>query len=253
MTPSVPDDEQHYGSRQPHNAMYLSQCFIDHFAAWYQLFGGPLSLPIRQGTLWPTEEKRAKAFGDHLDTLKYKVLLDSLSVGFFCSEEGSCLKNGRGSVGLKAHVRDFSIDLHSRREIVENQGFIKVERSFHEVKLQMSDADLRVIKASGEKGRTGRMKTSMDSSSHNRHSFADSTYSAYESMYNCRWVDPGDYILLEPLSTGNKQPEYTNTEVHPFLFSPLIYFVKQNDQEGVNKQEYLRMTHDCIMNEKIGK
>ncbi|KAG1591659.1 hypothetical protein G6F48_003155 [Rhizopus delemar] len=232
VTPSVPDDEQHYGSRQPHNAMYLSQCFIDHFAAWYQLFGGPLSLPIRQGTLWPTEEKRAKAFGDHLDTLKYKVLLDSLSVGFFCSEEGSCLKNGRGSVGLKAHVRDFSIDLHSRREIVENQGFIKVERSFHEVKLQMSDADLRVIKASGEKGRTGRMKTSMDSSSHNRHSFADSTYSAYESMYNCRWVDPGDYILLEPLSTGNKQPEYTNTEVHPFLFSPLIYFVKQNDQEG---------------------
>ncbi|KAG1238897.1 hypothetical protein G6F35_000370 [Rhizopus arrhizus] len=232
VAPAVPDDEQHYGSRQPHNAMYLSQCFIDHFTAWYRLFGGPLSLPIRQGTLWPTEEKRAKAFGDHLDTLKYKVLLDSLSVGFFCSEEESCLKNGRGSVGLKAHVRDFSIDLHSRREIVENQGFIKVERSFHEAKLQMSDADLRAIKASGEKGRADRMKTSMDSSFHNRHSFADSTYSAYESMYNCRWVDPGDYILLEPLSTGNKQPEYTNTEVHPFLFSPLIYFVKQNDQEG---------------------
>ncbi|CEI95876.1 hypothetical protein RMCBS344292_10052 [Rhizopus microsporus] len=235
----VPDDAQLYGSSRPHNAMYLSQCFIEYFSAWYDLFGGPFSLPVRQGSFWTGKEERTKGYGDHLDTVKYKIVLNSLSVGFFCSEEESYLRNGKRSLGLKAHARDFVVDLHSRRELLKHQDTVKVDRVFHEAKLQMNDIDLRAVKASNSQ----KAKNHISSLS-----YMDTPL---QDIYSCKWVDPGDYVLLDPLSTASNKPVYLNVEVYPFLFSPLFYFVKQHDEDGIDKREYLRMTHECTINDKI--
>ncbi|CAO3702236.1 unnamed protein product [Rhizopus stolonifer] len=218
-------DQEASGS---HNAIYLNQSFLDHFSAWYRLFGGPLALPIKQGTLWPNSQRKHKAMGESLDTLKYRLSLDSISIGFFCSPEESFLDQEE-AVGLKAYARDFKVDLHSKR------NWESGKRSFHEAILMMNDMDLRLVKALVDKTLIEK-KTSVTESEY----YVGSA--ATKVADDCHWEDVEDYVLLEPSST-----EYRAIEVYPFVFSPLICFKRHG---GDTRREYLRMTHDCIVDTK---
>ncbi|KAG1459428.1 hypothetical protein G6F56_006164 [Rhizopus delemar] len=134
------------------------------------------------------------------------------------------------AVGLKAYARDFKVDLHSKR----NRGSGK--RSFHEAILMMNDMDLRLVKALVDKTLIEK-KTSLTESEY----YVGSA--ATKVADDCHWEDVEDYVLLEPSSM-----EYRAIEVYPFVFSPLICF-KRHDED--NRREYLKMTHDCIMDTKI--
>lgn len=220
--------------------MYISPCFIEHFTHWYQLLGSPVSIPIRQGRLFPRAEVKHKSFGDHLNTIKYKFVINPLTIGFFCTDEETYLNvKGGGSAGLKAAVLAFSVDLHQRREVPVEVTFAKkTPMVFHEVEVELHDIDLRVIKMSS-------LQRSNETS--------DATTSLLdddESSSN-QWVDINDYVILESVSQENTRR--TKVEVHPFAFSPLFYYVKQEDEDGIEKREYLRGTHDCVMGKGMGK
>jgi hypothetical protein len=46
-----------------YNTVHLTPRFFTHFFAWWAMFNGTMSLPIRQGSLWPGLEKSSKKFG----------------------------------------------------------------------------------------------------------------------------------------------------------------------------------------------
>ncbi|KAI9483680.1 MAG: golgi-body localization protein domain-containing protein [Benjaminiella poitrasii] len=245
------------------NAMYLSPCFIDHFKQWYRLFGSPISIPIRRGKLFREETVKSRSFGELLDTIKYKILIDPLAIGLFCTDERTYLKGkGDGTVGLKARVHSFRVDLHQQKEVIaspDNKPQPKTERNFHEAEIELTDIDLRIIKVNRRRNKATSAKSSGKSVSESVYTAA-TDYSYYnetiysiddDASYNFQWVDAKDFVVLDPVPQ-NPTLSHLNVEMHPFAFSPLFYFVRQNDEEGASKRKYLRQTHDCTLGKSIG-
>jgi hypothetical protein len=85
---------------------------------WFRLFGGGMGLPTRAGPLFPKADNRpSKKFGKHMSTVKYKIVTNHLSIGWFEKDEQSMYSvNGTGeTLGFKASVSSFKFDLHQRR------------------------------------------------------------------------------------------------------------------------------------------
>jgi hypothetical protein len=55
-----------------HNSLHFSPKAFAHFFAWWKLFDHTLSLPIRQGKLFPDSPPSSKKFGRSLGTIKVK-------------------------------------------------------------------------------------------------------------------------------------------------------------------------------------
>lgn len=221
------------------NAMYISPCFIEHFSHWYRLLGSPISIPIRQGSLFPHDAEKSKSFGEHLNTVKYKFVINPLAIGFFCTDEESYMHvKGGGSAGLKAVVSQFSVDLHQRRELNAVDPSLKAEMSFHELEIELHSIDLRVIKASLSTASSVEVED-------------DDEEEEKEDKF--QWVDPRDFVILDSVSFMHQNRiRYKKIGVHPFAFSPLFYYVRQNDEGSTSSRDYLRQTHDCIMGKGIG-
>jgi hypothetical protein len=257
------------------NAMYLSPCFINHFQQWFRLFGSPVSLPIRQGKLFPTDEAKTKSFGELLNTIKYKIVVNPLAIGMFISDQETYLNiKGDGSVGLKARVNSFSVDLHSRREIIrpskmEAQGgeSLKTEINFHEAEVELSDIDLRVVRAHYHKKTLSAANTSKETTKSysaksvsgsttisDDHSYHGQEASSFDenSHYSFQWIDAKDFVILDAV---HQQPSLSRSkiDVFPFAFSPLFYYMKQNDEHSAEKRDYLRKTHECNFGNGMGK
>lgn len=216
--------------------MYISPCFIEHFSHWYRLLGSPISIPVRQGNLFPRDAEKSKSFGEHLNTVKYKFVINPLTIGLFCTDEESYMHvKGGGSAGLKALVSQFSVDLHQRRELNTVDPALKAEMSFHELEIELHAIDLRVIKASLS-------ATASDDDEEE------------EEADEFQWVDPRDFVILDSVSFAHQNHiRYKKIRVHPFAFSPLFYYVRQNDEGSTASRDYLRQTHDCIMGKGTGK
>lgn len=244
--------------------MHLSPCFIEHFLAWYRLFGSPISLPIRQGKLFPTDELKSKSFGELLDTIKYKIVIDPLALGLFFTDLETYLNiKGGGSVGLKARVGSFNFDLHQRREVIKSNSFngvSKTEINLPEAEVQLTDIDLRVIRAmryrnmnttpSNRSTTTKSYPKSMSELSDNHTDAASSSFSAEDSNSSFQWIDSKDFVIID--SVTRQLPHYSKTEVFPFMYSPLFHYVRQTDEQDTEKRVYLRQTHDCIFGKGIG-
>ncbi|CEP17090.1 hypothetical protein [Parasitella parasitica] len=261
---SKDDPYFNYSGNVSHNAMYLSPCFLAHFQRWIRLFGSPVSIPIRQGKLFPTAEAKAKPFGELLNTIKYKIVINPLAISMLISDQETYLNmKGGVSAGMKARVGSFSVDMHSRKEIIRPNKMkssstnepVKTAFVLHEAEVELSDIDLRVIKAYHRKSATGsktptRSFSAKSISGSTTHS-EDQSYYPHdipsfdeENYYSFPWIDTKDFVILDaeyqlpPLSQAK-------IEVFPFAFSPLFYYNKQHDEPGAEKRDYLRATHEC--------
>lgn len=242
--------------------MYLSPCFIEHFLNWFRLFGSPISLPIRQGKLFPRDQGKSKSLGDHLNTIKYKIVINPLAIGFFCTDEETYLNvKGGGAAGLKARVNAFSVDLHSRKErVISPEKKAKTESKFHELEVELHDIDLRAINLTHLQSTKSTVAADGGGISTAPTAYSEGmSLEEYEQKddestrsYSFQWVDPKDYIILDSVPHMQHNRPKRKIEVHPFAFSPLFYYVKQNDEAGTEKREYLRGTHDCIMGKGMG-
>jgi hypothetical protein len=66
-------------SRPRPSNLYLTPKLFAHFWSWCSLFEGALSLPIRQGSYFPSRPISPK-LGRHLATLKYRISLSHLYI-----------------------------------------------------------------------------------------------------------------------------------------------------------------------------
>ncbi|KAI9472413.1 MAG: golgi-body localization protein domain-containing protein [Benjaminiella poitrasii] len=258
------------------NSMHLTPGFIDHFVSWFRLFGGAMSYPLRNGSLFPKADNRpTQKFGRHMSTMKYKVDVNPLIVGYFIKDENVVAEDITteelgDSVGLKGFVKGFSIDIHQRREIVNvadyklDQKRLKANWPVAEAEIQLKNIDLRAVKASytmtnGElNALSGAENISVPVQTEDDYlsSESDNGLNMMEGLnYQCNndsdsadWVDLDDFVEMG-VATPDILPAI---QVLPFAFSPCIYYLRQTNREDIDRYKYLHKTHDCILGTAVG-
>lgn len=239
-----------------------------------------MSYPLRTGSLYPrVDSRRPKKFSVHMRSMKYKVVVNSLRLGYFYKDENftddsQCIEGLGDSVGLKAQIKKFSIDLHQQRETskfdnnnIKNKELLqkkpKPSWTISEAEVELRNIDLRVVRAtyidkktdsndeqsfSDEIINTKEDSTSIDDDEADPDLMDGTDRRADEDEVDSTWIDMKDFVELNVIN-----PEVIpKVKVLPFAFSPCMYYIKQNDPEDVKKYQYLRGTHDCIIGTAAG-
>lgn len=257
--------------------MHLTPGFIDHFVSWFRLFGGAMGYPVRDGSLFPKSDTRpTQKFGRHMSTMKYKVVVNPLTIGYFMKDENVVadevtIEELGDSVGLKGFVKSFCIDMHQRREIVNvanyklDQKRLKANWPVSEAEIQLKNIDLRAVRANysvnGDESLSSsgaeNVSVPVQTDPHYLSDQSDNGLDMMEGLnYQCNndsdssdWVDLDDFIEMG-VATPSVLPAI---QVLPFAFSPCIYYLRQNNREDIQKYKYLHNTHDCILGTAVGK
>ncbi|RFU75854.1 hypothetical protein TARUN_6380 [Trichoderma arundinaceum] len=245
-----------------YNTIHLTPRFFTHFFAWWGLFSGPMSLPIRQGSLFPGREKNSKKFGRHLATVKYNLLFAPLFLSHIYKHKDAedYSENAVSATGLKVRFDSFMLDLHQRRE--EFNTIAKTKNSpsritgikLHAAHLDLACADLRAVSASLtgttteaiKKGSITNLTLDQDEKPDlSRFNIPDSDYS---------WIDMDDFVELDWILPTEAHPE---TKILPLAYVPRLTYFRQTDIGGTIAGDPTRTspfgnepTHYCFMSEE---
>lgn len=221
-----------------------------------------MSLPIRQGRLWPGPEKSNKKFGRHLATIKYKLCLSPLFISHIYKHND---KDEAGNdvvmaTGLKARLDSFMVDIHQRREgIGRNQPGTAMR--INQAELDFHSADIRAVSAEIAGATADElMKQAVEApllslAETIRYSGDMSQFSIPDGNYS--WIDMDDFVELDWVLPNNKTPK---TKIMPLAFAPRFTYFRQTDHTDskgcvVNPSSPFgdEPTHDCLMSENNGK
>lgn len=242
-----------------YNTVHLTPRFFTHFFTWWGLFGQPLSLPIRQGTLFPGREKNSKKFGRHLATVKYNVMLAPLFLSHIYKHKDTedASSDSVSATGIKVRFDSFMLDIHQRREEFNTLGKGKhcdnktSGIKIHAAQLDLVSADVRAVSASS-KGTTteaikkGTISTLMndpdDRIDPSRFTIPDNDYT---------WIDMDDFVELDWIVPTEPHPD---TKILPLAYAPRLTYFRQTDIHGVIDGDPSRTspfgtepTHFCAM------
>ena len=244
-----------------YNTVHLSPRFFTHFLNWWSMFSGVMSLPIRQGKLFPGIEKSSKKFGRHLATFKYNLLLSPLFIAHIYkhkdAEEYS--EDLVSATGLKLRIDSFILDLHQRREEFAAQGHGRNKQMktsgmrINQAQLDFISADLRAVSAdiAGTTAEDLKHATEEDLAS-----YQESAGSADMSKFTIpdndfSWIDMDDFVELDWILPSATNPE---TKIMPLAFAPRFTYFRQTDHSGSISGDATRSssfgnepTHFCVI------
>lgn len=105
-------------SKDGYNSIHLSPKAFAHFFSWWHLFSGAMSIPLRQGALFPSVERRRKKFNRHLATLKYQLDVSPLFLAhtYRYKDSNDYAKGTTTITGIKARLDRLFLDIHQRKE-----------------------------------------------------------------------------------------------------------------------------------------
>ena len=245
-----------------YNTVHLTPRFFTHFFAWWSLFGGPLSLPIRQGVLWPGREKNSKKFGRHLATIKYNLLFAPLFLSHIYKHKDieDASDNAVSATGIKVRFDSFMLDLHQRREEfnTRDRGRGTQARTsgmkIHAGQLDLVSADIRAVSASirgatAESFKNKSLSTFVTEQEDDGHDLSRFTIPDNDLT----WIDMDDFVELDWILPTEPNPD---TKILPLAYAPRITYFRQTDIGGVIEGDPNRTspfgqepTHSCIMSQ----
>lgn len=248
-----------------YNTVHLTPRFFTHFFAWWSLFSGVMSLPVRHGSLWPGSEKTSKKLSRHLVTFKYNLLLAPLYISHvYKHKDAEDYSTDRVAVtGLKMRLDSFILDLHQRREEfastfderrVQNRT---THMRIYKTQLDMIHADIRALSAS----LAGTSVQALQSVSDEKlASFAQNAapidLSRFEiSDRDFSWIDMDDFVELDWILPSETHPA---TRIAPLAFAPHFTYFRQIDHQGRGDETCgtssfgFEDTHYCIMSQENG-
>lgn len=244
-----------------YNTVHLTPRFFTHFFAWWSMFGGAMSLPIRQGTLWPGIEKSSKKFGRHLATIKYNLLLAPLFLSHIYKHKDveDYSEDVVSATGLKMRLDSFMLDMHQRREEFHTQDKGRKTASktsgmkMHQAQLDLVSADIRAVSASIA-GTTPEdlQKASAPSTLISQQEGVATDLSHFEIPDNdFSWIDMDDFVELDWILPSEANPE---TKIMPLAYAPRFTYFRQTDYGDTISGDPDRTspfgnepTHFCIM------
>jgi Mitochondrial protein from FMP27/Golgi-body localisation protein domain/RNA pol II promoter Fmp27 protein domain/Domain of unknown function (DUF2405) len=242
-----------------YNSVHLSPRSFSHFFDWWSMFSGNMSLPIRQGTLWPGPDKSSKKFGRHLATIKYNLLLSPLYLSHIYKHKDpeDYGQNVVSATGLKVKLDSFMLDLHQRREeflqIVQGKQAKTTGMRINQAQLDFIHADVRAV------SQTIKGTTSEDLDEATEETLASYEQSVPKADLSCftipdndtDWVDMDDFVELDWILPAESNPE---TKILPLAFAPRFTYFRQTDHHNVISGDPMRSsafgnedTHFCVM------
>ncbi|KIJ56610.1 hypothetical protein M422DRAFT_218123 [Sphaerobolus stellatus SS14] len=242
--------------RSEYNSFYLTPKTFAHFWSWWHLFDSALSLPIRQGKLFPEARPPTKKFGKHLATIKYRLSFTSLYIAHvYPLDTGDAWEKGETHcVGVKAFLEKFQADMHQREEewtilSPESGEYKKVKRKpFSAVDVVITGLDLRALFAVFLE--PGKMSFPLqDAFPGSRRFWEDLTPLPMSS----EWIDPDDFVELDWIPLDGEPNLYMNQAVHCPRF---VYFKRASQFDvavGDGATPHTRSkfgeedTHVCLM------
>ncbi|KAL4787955.1 mitochondrial protein from FMP27-domain-containing protein [Aspergillus varians] len=246
-----------------YNTVHLTPRFFTHFYSWWSLFSGVMSLPVRQGRLWPGITKTNKKFNRHLATVKYKLLLAPLFVAHIYKHKDSedYAEDVVTATGLKVRLDSLKLDVHQRREQIKapSKGRLRQPQAsairIYKAELDLQAADFRAISASIE----GTTLSDIERKGNDiLSSFQQPVPPADLSRFtipdhNLDWVDMDDFVELDWILPQESNPR---TKILPLAFTPRFTYFRQTDHGEVapNQPGFSNFgqedTHECVMSEK---
>ena len=203
-----------------------------------------MSLPIRQGRLFPGREKSSKKFGRHLATIKYNLLLAPLFISHIYKHKDveDYVNDVVGATGLKLRLGSFMLDLHQRREDFMSQGMgrLKVTKTsamrINKAQLDFISADMRAVSASikGTAVEDLRRATDDDIAAFDSQAFISSDMKQFDIPdEDPVWIDMDDFVELDWLLPAETHPE---THIMPLAFAPRFTYLRQTDHDDMTPQ-----------------
>uniref|UniRef100_A0A093Y1H4 Uncharacterized protein n=1 Tax=Talaromyces marneffei PM1 TaxID=1077442 RepID=A0A093Y1H4_TALMA len=245
-----------------YNTVHLTPRLFTHFFNWWSLFSGVMSLPVRQGPLWPGITKTSKKFGRHLATVKYKLLLSPLFTSHIYKHKDP-EEYGEDVVtatGIKVRLANFKLDLHQRRERVQApiKGRLKQMKSsamrINRAELDFEAADFRAVSASIE-------GTTLDEVLEDPDNIVESLQQPLPAVdvsrfdipdHDYTWIDMDDFVELDWILPQESNPK---TKILPLAYTPRFTYFRQTDHgdssvtENVVSQFGDEPTHECVMSQ----
>jgi hypothetical protein len=246
---------------QSYNTVHLTPRFFYHFFTWWSMFGGTMSLPIRQGKLWPGIEKSSKKFGRHLATIKYNLLLAPLFLSHIYKHKDAedYAEDVVSATGIKMRLDSFMLDVHQRREYFHTQDKGRKTQGktsamkMHQAQLDLLSADIRAVSASIA-GTTPEdlQKASAPVTLGSQADIGSTDLSHFEIPDNdFSWIDMDDFVELDWILPSEANPE---TKILPLAYTPRFTYFRQTDHGDTISGDPDRTsafgaenTHFCIM------
>ncbi|PNS18215.1 UPF0648 protein [Sphaceloma murrayae] len=247
-----------------YNSVHLTPRFFTHFLKWWSLFSGVMSLPVRQGPLWGSQEKSSKKFGRHLATIKYNLLLSPVFISHMYKHKDAedFSADSVAVTGLKMKIDSFMLDLHQRREYFEIPGKNDAEPKrtsgmrINQGQLDFISGDFRAVSAS-IRGTTKEDVERVDedgiSTYQNSPTVVDmSRFTIPDNDFT--WIDMDDFVELDWILPQESNPE---TKILPLGAAPRFTYFRQTDHGDSISGDTTRSspfgdepTHYCVMSKK---
>jgi hypothetical protein len=189
------------GSTPKCSSLHLTPQVFTHFWAWWGLFEGTLSLPIRQGTYYPRRVISPK-LGRHLATLKYRIAVSRLFLTHVYIEDArdTWADGVTPFIGIKAMIENFHADMHQREQetVVSLPGLAtgsKITRSkpFYAAEVVLKGLDLRAMTATFDEP----IKKSVPITATGQPSNYRSRLKHHRAEQSTAWVDVDDFVELD--------------------------------------------------------
>ncbi|KAF2222694.1 mitochondrial protein from FMP27-domain-containing protein, partial [Elsinoe ampelina] len=247
-----------------YNSVHLTPRFFTHFLKWWSLFSGVMSLPVRQGPLWGSQEKSSKKFGRHLATIKYNLLLSPVFIAHMYKHKDAedFSADSVAVTGLKMKIDSFMLDLHQRREYFEIPGNKDGEPKrtsgmrINKGQLDFISGDLRAVSANirgtskedvenGDEDGISSFQAEPPAVDMSRFTIPDNDFT---------WIDMDDFVELDWILPQESNPE---TKILPLGSAPRFTYFRQTDHGDSVSGDTTRSspfgdepTHYCVMSKR---
>ncbi|KAJ5239269.1 hypothetical protein N7468_003888 [Penicillium chermesinum] len=245
-----------------YNTTHLSPRFFTHFFNWWSLFSGVMSLPVRQGPLWPGVTKTSKKFSRHLATVKYKILLAPLFLAHIYKHKDreDYAEDAVTATGLKVRLDCLKLDIHQRREQIRTQARGRSRQTktsamrINQALIDLQSADFRAVSAEIE-------GTSAEDVEKNKDDVISTFQQPVASVdlsrfnipdQNLDWIDMDDFVEPDWILPQESNPR---TQILPLAFTPRFTYFRQTDHGDIGPDETgystfgYEPTHECVMSE----
>ncbi|KAG1892357.1 golgi-body localization protein domain-containing protein, partial [Suillus subluteus] len=228
------------------SSFHLTPHAFAHFWSWWALFDGNLSLPVRQGSYFPSKTVSPK-FARHLATVKYRLVVPRLFIShvYIDDTRDSWVSGTTSFVGTKANVGHFQADMHQRdQESIapgDSQDSIKVVRHkpFYAAEVVMKDMDLRAMLATFSEP----LKQAIPLSFEGDRDTNNST-KPLPTIAPSDWIDADDFVETD--WSSKHEPDI---QLLPLLLCSRLTYFKKNPTSGAMEGSKFGVedTHTCLL------
>lgn len=221
-----------------------------------------MSIPVRQGPLWPGLTKSSKKFSRHLATIKYNLLFSPLFLSHIYkhkdAEEYS--DDVVSATGLKVRLDSFLLDLHQRREQVNTQVKDRPRQikttamRINQAQLDFVAADFRAVSASIGGTNSGNIQNATADYMPGTHQEVPgvdlSQFTIPDLDYD--WIDMDDFVEIDWVLPAESSPK---TQILPLAYAPRFTYFRQTEHghSGPDETGYSHFgdepTHYCVMSD----